>query len=113
MFESGPVLFALLAIVSSYLLLRSARRRTARRSGDERLATPPAPVDRGHHLAAPREFRQWEVEMHEIARELSGQLDSKIVLLEHLIRTAQQESARLEDLLQRVEPALSASREAD
>lgn len=64
-------------------------------------------------MAAPREFRQWEVEMHEIARELSGQLDSKIVMLEHLIRTARQESARLEDLLQRSEPAMAEPRDAD
>ena len=36
----------------------------------------------------PRDFEQWEVAMHDLARDLSGQLDSKIRILELLIREA-------------------------
>ena len=49
----------------------------------------------------PKEFEQWEVTMHELARDLSGQLDSKIRILELLIREADKAAARLETALAR------------
>jgi hypothetical protein len=44
---------------------------------------------------------QWEVQMHEIARELSGRLDSKMAALEQLIREADRAAARLEAAAER------------
>lgn len=53
----------------------------------------PHPADR------PSAMARWEVEMHETARRLSAQLDSKMGLLEHLIREADRAAARLEAAL--------------
>lgn len=59
-------------------------------------STPLRERSRSHNAAAPDVVRQWEVDMHETARELSATLDSKMAALHHLIRAAEQESARLE-----------------
>jgi len=55
---------------------------------------------RGHALDAPPNVARWEIEMHDLARDLQGQLDSKIVILNQLIRTADAQIARLEQALQ-------------
>lgn len=60
-------------------------------------SAPPAP--RAHRLNAPREVNHWEVELRELSRELQGQLDSKIAILQHLIRDARQQADRLEAML--------------
>ena len=57
----------------------------------------------GHRLDAQRDLRQWEVEMHDLARELRGELDSKIAILEHLIQDATQQADRLEAAIGRAE----------
>jgi hypothetical protein len=44
----------------------------------------------------PAEVQQWEVHVHELARETLARIDSKMAALEHLMRTANQESLRLE-----------------
>jgi hypothetical protein len=62
-------------------------------------AHPPA----GHHLDAPGAMGRWEVEMHELARDLSGQLDSKIVIAQRLVQDAEQATARLEAAIHRAE----------
>jgi hypothetical protein len=46
--------------------------------------------------AASRETEKWEASMHDLARDLSGQLDSKIRVLELLIREASEAAVRLE-----------------
>ena len=80
--DSAPLLFVLLAIVSSYMLLRSARRRTERGNREQLIELVPPRADRGHRLGAPRELLQGEVEMHETARDHGDRF--KIVLLEQL-----------------------------
>jgi hypothetical protein len=62
---------------------------------------PRPPSVPAHRLDAPREVRQWEVEMHDLARELQAQLDSKIAILEHLIHDANQQADRLESAIDR------------
>lgn len=57
------------------------------------------PPPRGLPFATPREMANWEVQMHELSRELIGQLTSKMALLEHLIQQADQAAARLEAAL--------------
>ena len=44
----------------------------------------------------PRDLEKWEVQMHDLARDLTGQLDSKIRVLELLIREADEAAARFE-----------------
>ncbi|HVX11312.1 MAG TPA: hypothetical protein VHC22_09045 [Pirellulales bacterium] len=56
-----------------------------------------------HRLDAPAEMRRWEVEMHDRARELQSQLDSKIAILQHLILDARQQADRLEADISRAE----------
>ena len=62
-----------------------------------------------HHLDAPRELQRWEVELHDQARELQAQLDSKIGILEHLIRDAEQQADRLEAAIGRASEMVQAS----
>jgi DNA-binding NarL/FixJ family response regulator len=45
---------------------------------------------------SPPELLRWQVEMHETARELKGELDSKLAALQALVLMARQESQRLE-----------------
>ena len=91
-------LFVLGMLVIGVVLLRRFRL-------NKRGACAPSqlPTTRGertsHPLNPPATLTQWEVRMHETARELSGQLDSKIAILQHLIITAAHEAQRLEDAL--------------
>jgi hypothetical protein len=48
---------------------------------------------------APPDILRWHVEMHEIAREMKAELDSKMGALQVLIRMAREEADRLEELL--------------
>ena len=52
---------------------------------------------------APPEVQRWQVGMHDTARELSAQLDSKMRVLQSFTRSAAQEADRLEELLERSE----------
>jgi hypothetical protein len=57
-------------------------------------ASPPA-----HQHGVAREMLEWEVQVHEMVREMSGQLNSKMAALEQLIREADRAAARLETAL--------------
>lgn len=48
---------------------------------------------------APFGYMQWQVEMHELAASMKGELDSKMRLLQLLIGEARVEAERLEKLL--------------
>jgi hypothetical protein len=85
--------------VASGLMLYHAQRRwqrvvPARPSG--RFAEAAQRWQRQHLAQAPAEVKQWEVQTHELAREVTARLDSKMAALEHLMRAAHQESLRLE-----------------
>lgn len=87
-----------LGLVIAWLLLRT-HRYLARQKGD---ASPlvhvdrPPRADRGPDRDAPAEVLRWEVQMHETARQLSAQLDSKMGVLQALIAEADRAAARLE-----------------
>jgi hypothetical protein len=49
--------------------------------------------------AMPVEMMRWEVEMHDTARELKAELDTKMVALQTLIRSAREEQQRLAKLI--------------
>lgn len=96
-------LFALLALVitTGWLLWRSHRylARQDKASSPSARTSRRRPPQTGPSLDAPDEMIRWEVQMHETARELSGQLDSKMAALSHLIREADRAASRLEAAL--------------
>lgn len=47
-------------------------------------------------IDAPRELIRWQVDMHDTARDLKAELDSKIHIVQTLVRMAREESDRLE-----------------
>jgi hypothetical protein len=95
----------MLALVVAWLLFRSQRIYARVQKRTSRVpASQPEPADRGHRLGAPEETVQWEVHMHEMARDLSGRLDSKIAVLDQLIRQANLAASRLESALASTHP---------
>jgi hypothetical protein len=67
------------------------------RSGDSSSAAPTTPpTTTQRHLDAMPKTAQWEVDMHETARELKAQLDSKMSALQALIAEADRAASRLE-----------------
>ena len=55
-------------------------------------------------MDAPDELLRWNVEMHEIARTLKGELDSKIRVLNALVLQSRREADRLERLIEQARP---------
>jgi hypothetical protein len=91
MFTVGMVL--MIAI----LLRRSSRyQRRVRREQPETILPPREPSRDQPLLDAPPEICRWQVEMHETARELKGELDSKARVVQQLIQMADQQARRLE-----------------
>lgn len=90
------------------ILLKRTYRRLGRRKQDtsaiERIARPTSPWDGAQRDALAQVERQ-KVEMHEMARDLSGQLNSKIIVLEQLVGQSQRQIERLEHLLAEAEHA--------
>ena len=84
-------------LISGILLFQSNRyfsRQTKRRSFSETLHEPKKESESVRAL--PHEGERWEVQMRELARELSARLDSKMGALEQLIVEADRAAARLE-----------------
>ena len=103
-FDTSTIL-ALLGILVLWFSLKRFGRRPSTLSQQLPVSRPESTAfsaDR-HHLDAPASVARWEVNMHETARDLMGRLDSKIVIVEQLIRDAHQAAARLEAVLLRIE----------
>jgi hypothetical protein len=99
--ELLPV-FVLVAVgVTGLLLLRSSRYFSRQRERSSSLtSTRRTPHRRDPSLHdAPSEPARWEVLMHEKARDLTGQLDSKMSALGALIAEAERATAQLERAL--------------
>ena len=97
MFLTGVVLLLVILLRRSF---RYYGRRRPAKSSDKFLAEVPRPGPKQRSLSsAPPEVLGWHVEMHETARELKAELDSKMRTLQLLIGQARQESERLESLL--------------
>ncbi|MBX7165979.1 MAG: hypothetical protein K1X74_06485 [Pirellulales bacterium] len=91
-----------LLMVVGVLLMRTSRqlRRGATAAASKGASLPRlVPGEATLPADAPKQLTRWEVSLHEVAREHTARLDSKIVALQQLVITAQQESARLERLL--------------
>ena len=87
-------------VIAIWMLLWWTQRSMARTNAGSRRrfaakddAEPDRPSPRGQ---PPVDFDRWEVEMYEIMRNATGQMDTKMGLLEHLIREADRAAARLE-----------------
>jgi hypothetical protein len=117
--DPSTLCLILFAVTAVFLLIRTrgqlARQRQRwvveeseareyRTSGNEASSLP---GDRPDDLA------QWEVEMHETARQLSAQLDAKLSLLQSLIAEADRAAGRLEDALDRAFPTLPPGSQAE
>ena len=104
--EGTTILFlAGLVLTCGVLLLRTHRQLGSRAKtslpAPASFSQPKTPPPTGHRLEAPTDVRRWEVEMHDVARDLQAQLDSKIAIVQQLIAAAAQQSDRLEVLLER------------
>ncbi|MEX0819517.1 MAG: hypothetical protein WD070_07980 [Pirellulaceae bacterium] len=98
-------MFGVGVLMLIFLLMRRSRRYLGKikkqnpvarqKLDDARRATP--------LLDAPPEVLRWHVEMHETARDLKAELDSKMGALQAIIRLASEESARLEAAIARAE----------
>jgi hypothetical protein len=98
MFAGGVALMTLVLMRRWLGYQRRNRRRGSRnRSSNvtqKRTSDPQQPL-----LDAPPEIHRWQVEMHDVARDLKGELDSKMVAVQTLIGMARAESDRLQKLL--------------
>jgi hypothetical protein len=54
-----------------------------------------------HH--APEDLLRWQVEMHELARDVKGEIDAKLMALQSLMIVADEHAQRLDSLLARTE----------
>lgn len=99
--ETGlPTLFFLMAMMVTIGLLLMRSQRYFSRPNRGQGTSVQAPRSRSEtpsgRFGPPPEMISWEVSMHDTARDLSAQLDSKMAALEHLIRDADRAAARLE-----------------
>jgi hypothetical protein len=95
--SGAQVVFLLgLALVIIILLVRSKRYFRQVTNYQVPAARPPRKSQPPKAISTPAsDFEKWEVEMHDLARDLMGQLDSKIRVLELLIRQADEATERL------------------
>jgi hypothetical protein len=95
---SSPQLFLLALFATSGLMLYHAHRRWQRVAAALPKGRCADLGERRPRGSSPGVLRvnQSEVHAHELARETSAQIDSKLTALEHLMRAAQQETQRLE-----------------
>ena len=89
------------------IMLRRTYRRIGKRTkynpaAIERIARPAGPWDGAQRDALAQVERQ-KVEMHDMAREINGQLTSRIIVLEQLVGESQRQIERLETLLAEAE----------
>ena len=108
--DPSSLVMAAVVITAGLLLLRSnryfARQKRGQAMGID-LQRPGSPTTSSNPEAS-GDMAQWEVHMHETARELTAQLDSKLSLLRALVAEADCAAARLEAALaahQAVTPA--------
>lgn len=100
----GPVAYSLLVaailVLIITLMMRLIRYQARQKPASARNAPSRASETAGRGLRsdAPEEIVRWEVQMQELARDLKAELDSKAVVLSHLIREADRAARRLEAL---------------
>jgi hypothetical protein len=98
------ICMAVLLLAAGMVLLRT-QRYFARQARTPVSYDPPRGAPSGRAEPVPDAARHWEVEMEELGRELSARLDSKMSVLQHLIREADRAAARLESAMAAASPA--------
>lgn len=104
----APIVFAVgCGLLTAILLRRSYRyfgKRSRGGSGPAIAAQrrPSSAWDGARHDAEAR-FNRQQVELHDLARDLTGQIDSKMILLRELIAQSERQVTRLEELLDEAE----------
>jgi hypothetical protein len=91
---AGPALVA----VATVVLLARLRRRPPVPGNVEDAMPPASTAERG----VPAEARQWQVELHELARTTRAELDTRLAALQQLLVEADRRIARLASLEGRV-----------
>lgn len=105
--QLSVVILAAALLLMWFSLIRTQRRKAAtplapeaqENHGEGAPSRGPSPS----HTVPPVTMSQWEVHMHELARELEGRITSKLGLLENLVREADRAAARLESALRAAE----------
>jgi hypothetical protein len=97
--------FACGVLLLIFLLMKRSRRYTRQAKRDAKRPHRPLvePNRDAALIDAPREILRWQVGMHETARDLKAELDSKIGILNATIRLAREETQRLEDAMRRAQ----------
>jgi hypothetical protein len=109
--DPATVCLIVLACTGAMLLVKTnryyARQRRAAGTPASWPAEPQEPANRlPPYSETPHAVVRWEVQLHETARQLAAQLDTKMAALETLIAEADRAAARLESAIDRVyEPA--------
>lgn len=101
---STLMLLAGMSLLALILLRRSYRyfgRRNRPNRPDVQTTRPSEHAMHDAPSAAPPEFLRWQVAMHETARDLKAELDSKMGALQHLVRQAAEQSQSLENSIER------------
>lgn len=105
-----PSLPQLLMLAGMGLMIYILWRRSNRHFGKGGTAYQPqrrvSPLEQSRDLAlsdAPPEVTRWQIEMHETARDLKGEIDTKLALLQILIRDANAAAQRLEQAAERAQ----------
>lgn len=94
------------------IMLRRTYRYYGRQRSRSKAAAPyltqvPRPAQNQRSLSdAPPDVLSWQVELHDTARELKAELDSKMRALQLLIGQARHEANRLEQILSQLDPSL-------
>jgi len=94
--HTSTILMAAGIALAALVFLRASWRR---RAAPSRSTT----IDDERLTQAPPELSRWQVEMHETARDLKAELDSKLSALQTLVALARQERALLESAIARAQ----------
>lgn len=106
--QSASSLWMLAGIaLATFILLRGTRAYLARARADK---TSPGTIraeltrmETKETALPPKELLRWQVEMHETARDLKAEIDTKLAALQALTIAARQESQRLEAAIDKAE----------
>ena len=101
MFMAGAGLLTFILLKRSYRYF--GRRRHVRNEGPLDLQKRPATKWDGAQRDSIAHIEREKVELYDMARELKGDLNSRIIVLERLIAESGQQIRRMEDLLQEME----------
>ena len=104
----GSLFLVIFVVVTAFVLMLRTQRQLRQPSKQARPGDSPSNTRVEKRLSSGRQemkvqpqVEHWEVRMHDMARELSAQLDSKMSALEHLIQDAERQIVRLDERLGR------------